>query len=899
MKNSAAESSPRVSQRGGGDGDRGSSLPATENRASLTPPSASTHQTSPSTPTAATKSSTLSPPSPPVTATSQKLRSCVVCRSRKVRCDKQSPCSNCKRAGIPCVVPSADRPPRWARRMERLAHNAASGERPIQSAGPPTAQVMERLRNLESLVKDLSSQLEQAHALSNSSKGNSPASSANDRDGEHNGATHLTVGNSSIQSQFGRLVLNDAGRSRYMSSGFWSHVNDEIDGIKMETQHLAEAEAELDSSDDDGPTGTSPSTHGLDRSPSERHAFLFGHNLSQSGPNLRELHPLPSQVPFLIDVFNENVNALSAIVHMPTIRRIARSSRGSDSTISPANEALMFSIYYAAVTSMEDDDVLENFGSTKTELSLRFRLGLEYALAKADFLNTPDLVLVQAFSIFLLLVRRHESPRFVWMMTGVVIRMAQSIGLQRDGTHFKNLTPLEVHMRRRVWYALCSLDVRSSEDQGTDFTIQMGSFDTKLPWNINDDDIDADAREIPTEREGMTEMSGPVANMEISIISRQIVSPGIGLEEQSRLLDTLYNTVEERYLRFSSQPCDIAQWVTLVCTRLVIAKLTLFSHLPMLFSSPGENLSHAIRNKLLIAAIEVAEFNHALNAEKACRQWRWVYQTYTHWHAIVYLLIETCRRPWSAIVERSWIALHSPWLIPAKSTLDKDSRTWLPLRKLMLKARKHRDQELQRLRHDRAAAQQLDVDDRYLPMPLTVGPVSAHDAADVFRKKWRGLVGIPEQSNDFSQTENLSSPPPTKQAHMAFNSVELNPNNLAEPVTDFQPIYTSASNAAIPGSLMPSTPDIMMFNQPLNNGPQFNAFSEATLDWPNDHSENGGLLGGFWADSDPTTDIFADINMDPMDFNFDLDGAVDWHNWVESAKGIEMDAQASANRPSR
>ena len=227
MQNSATESSPR----GGGDKKGGSTMSTAENRASLTPPSASTYQTSPSPagiPNTATDRNTLSPHSTTVTAAPQKLRSCVVCRSRKVRCDKQSPCSNCKRAGIPCVVPSADRPPRWARRMERFAQNAAAGGKSAQVAAPPPAQVMERLRNLESLVKDLSSQLEQAHALSNPSTGNSPASSTNDHDGEHRAATHSPAGGSSIQSQFGRLVLNDAGRSRYMSSGFWSHVNDEV-----------------------------------------------------------------------------------------------------------------------------------------------------------------------------------------------------------------------------------------------------------------------------------------------------------------------------------------------------------------------------------------------------------------------------------------------------------------------------------------------------------------------------------------------------------------------------------------------------------------------------------------------------------------------------------------------
>lgn len=90
------------------------------------------------------------------------------------------------------------------------------------------------------------------------------------------------------------------------------------------------------------------------RTPSERHAFLFRHNLSPSTPDLRDFHPLPSQIPFLLDVFSENVNVLARIVHIPTVTKMVRDGK---TRLTPANEALMFSIYYAAVISMEEDDV--------------------------------------------------------------------------------------------------------------------------------------------------------------------------------------------------------------------------------------------------------------------------------------------------------------------------------------------------------------------------------------------------------------------------------------------------------------------------------------------------------------------------------------------------------------
>jgi hypothetical protein len=124
----------------------------------------------------------------------------------------------------------------------------------------------------------------------------------------------------------------------------------------MDTRSLAGDES--DSSEDEASPGKTPSTQELERTPSERHAFLFRHNLSPSAPNLREFHPLPSQIPFLLDVFSENVNFFIQIVHIPTVTKMVRDLRGSGMThLTPANEALMFSIYYAAVTSMEEDDV--------------------------------------------------------------------------------------------------------------------------------------------------------------------------------------------------------------------------------------------------------------------------------------------------------------------------------------------------------------------------------------------------------------------------------------------------------------------------------------------------------------------------------------------------------------
>lgn len=165
-----------------------------------------------------------------------KLRSCVVCRTRKVRCDKQSPCSNCRRAKIVCVAPSTDRPPRWAKRLERLPIDGAV----IPQRNGPVDNVIGRLRKLESLVQELSGQLEQAHAAAASSSSgpsevDSPGNQFQYQDAELQRKSPSAAANDGMPGEFGRLVLQDASHSRYISSGFWSRINDEVRQVKPQS----------------------------------------------------------------------------------------------------------------------------------------------------------------------------------------------------------------------------------------------------------------------------------------------------------------------------------------------------------------------------------------------------------------------------------------------------------------------------------------------------------------------------------------------------------------------------------------------------------------------------------------------------------------------------------------
>ena len=561
---------------------------------------------------------------------------------------------------------------------------------------------------------------------------------------------------------------------------------------------------------------------------------------------------------------------------------------------------------------------MTNFAASKSDLSLKYRLGFEHALAKADFLNNPSLVLVQAFALFLCLARRHDSPMFVWMMTGLAVRMAQYIGLQRDGSRFDYLSPFEIEMRRRTWWIVCLVDVRASQDQGTDLTITSGSFDTRIPLNINDTDIDAESRQIPTERQGVTDSTFSRIIAEMTNIQIQMMTAGVrdgaeGLEDQRCLLNRIYEKLEQEYLQHTTESANIVYWVAVTVARLTMAKMRLLVFLPVLSPRPDEHLVDEMKGNLLVSAIEIAEYNHELNARQACRQWRWIYQTYTHWYAIIYLMIEISQSPWSPLIERAWVALHSSWLIPAWDHIDKNLRIWIPLRKLMEKARKHRDAELNRLRADSQAAARLEIEDHEIQHPSSSGPFPKESSADVFRERWRQLVARPNFLEEGIKLPGNSGVVPTDSSvylgcasQPVSNSspaCELSNLSSEEP---FEPTQSSmrgsqADEALENVNMSDQEPATMMDSSSglhlrQTDEPSCESFPTSSIaeNWSQGCNIGPGFVPWPLTDTDPPIDSLPDLDVDFADVNMELDGEVNWYNWLEFAKGMEREARPSS-----
>lgn len=64
-------------------------------------------------------------------------------------------------------------------------------------------------------------------------------------------------------------------------------------------------------------------------------------------------------------------------------------------------QALMFAMYFAAVTSVAPEECMAQFGEPKQQLLTKYRYGTEQALVQAQLLTSSEMVTLQALVIYL------------------------------------------------------------------------------------------------------------------------------------------------------------------------------------------------------------------------------------------------------------------------------------------------------------------------------------------------------------------------------------------------------------------------------------------------------------------------------------------------------------------
>lgn len=255
----------------------------------------------------------------------------------------------------------------------------------------------------------------------------------------------------------------------------------------------------------------------------------------------------------------------------------------------------------------------------------------------------------------------REDNRLVWTLTGLALRIATSLGLHQDSVDF-GLSPFEIDMRARLWWQLCLIDMRSSEDYGTDPSFLSRNSNYRLPLNVNDNDWDVAAKEPPREHQGPTEMTLSLIRFEACrALSRVLTASrprscycfdmqssrgrrrGTAFEIREEFVRRFSAHIETKYLRFlDAEPMDPFHRMSAETSRAFLIKLRLMVHYPALLNAeagPQElGIEPSVRNEIFLSTLELLERYYRLCYAEHLANFKWIASQYSQWHATAFVL---------------------------------------------------------------------------------------------------------------------------------------------------------------------------------------------------------------------------------------------------------------------
>lgn len=521
---------------------------------------------------------------------------CQPCAKRKVKCNKTTPsCSGCRKAELECFYQA----PIPRIRKRRLSNDT---------------DVLAKLARYERVLKE--NGLLDTPTLT--STGIIPTPDT------------ISLHWNETETSKTESIMAGHGRSRYISSNVWRNLGDE----ELQRISTAEDEEHLVVGGGDEVYVSDPLTG----------AFIG------SGPDvsLLQCHPSHENALFLWETHRENVEPLCKILHIPSTATMVDRVSQQPAMASRAEECLLFAIYHFAVYSMAEEECDRRLGQSRGSLLQHFHFLTRQALVSASFLKTTETSVLQALVLFLMACRYTYDSHTYWIFTGVAVRIAQRMGLHRDGEKM-GLPPFDVQMRRRLFYQLLPLDGIASQMSGIGIFPLPVSWDTQQPLNINDNQIWPGQAETPKEQNGATEMIFCLSRSWVGKFLMKARKPSNNwrfqdYQEAEVAIKEAECEMEEKYIRY----CDIVNPLHFLTIGLARAGITFMRLKIQLTKVKSNTATHEDRRQMLELAQKILDTDNAALSHPGLQRFGWHVKPFFlwgTWDSMIFLLTSLWRRP--------------------------------------------------------------------------------------------------------------------------------------------------------------------------------------------------------------------------------------------------------------
>ncbi|KAF1973939.1 hypothetical protein BU23DRAFT_463415 [Bimuria novae-zelandiae CBS 107.79] len=588
--------------------------------------------------------------STPATAPkAQRVLACLLCQSRKVRCDRTFPCANCVKAGAKCIPAGTITKQRRKRFPER--------------------ELLDRLHRYESLLRQNKIDFEPLHPNGDSERSNPVTEGISSFQAIDIAESVENPGAPDVEHPSSSKTINVWHAMNQRVYEEETDVEDDSNEYKVERgirqQSVRKALAHLFEDDDDT-------------------RFNFG-----ARPDIDPitLHPTQVDIIRIWQIYLDNVNPVLKVTHTPTLQTRIIEAATNLAIVTDTMQALMFGIYCVAMLTLSDEDCLYLFGSKCGDLLKQFQLGCRQALLRCGILRTNDRDCLTAFYLYLLSTKPKAEPRALSTNVGIAIRLAQHMDLHSESMNAKH-TALEAEMRRRLWWALVLLDSRVSETSDFKCTILAPGWDCKPPSNITDFDLATESKIPPAKHDMITEATFTVVRCELANFVRysgfwlDFMNPCLkplarrfppGSLPNGDELGILDKMVEERYLRYCN-PDNPLHFMTIWMARSFLAKNRLFAHYAR-HARAAADQSEADRDLALGHAVRLLECDAKLLTSPLTKMFAWFSMTVLQFPFMAYIHVvqDLHKRPTGIIARRAWTVISENYAVRFTNWIGNDN----------------------------------------------------------------------------------------------------------------------------------------------------------------------------------------------------------------------------------
>ncbi|KZL85772.1 fungal specific transcription factor domain-containing protein [Colletotrichum incanum] len=388
---------------------------------------------------------------------------CVECRRRKIKCDRKYPCLSCITLGHECLQP----PPGPARRPRRRNHH----------------ELYDKIARVESLLKQcvIPSRPREDQDLCSSGT-SEPVFS-----GSLEGVKEATA---SIQHQ----VQPPKGTLVQIWNGGLEFRDNKAMAVVFDDTIRALIDVEFDQAT------WLPAVEVPDK---RRQSCDTSIPLTAQ---LSACIPPAHAINILWRVFLDRVDPVTKVIHVPTFRMRVVDAMNNFTNVPLDTLALLFSIFLTASGSLSQQEHWDKLGWSKSDAIADSTFGLKLALTEINYLKNHNMEVLRSLALYSLFQQTRNGSCDPWVLNGIVVNIAYRLGLHLDGSH-ASLSVFECEMRRRLWWQIVILETKSGGAFGTGSHLLPTRRDTRIPLNVNDEDLEPTMVMEPQPHDGPTEMS--------------------------------------------------------------------------------------------------------------------------------------------------------------------------------------------------------------------------------------------------------------------------------------------------------------------------------------------------------------------------------------------------------